>query len=394
MKNNLYVHTYVVYIKPYRDKMTIFSKITSTLKNKGVKEGFVTKPITKQMQQNRKSYLNLARRHYLRSDPIGNEILKSMDRGELTNEETLTDLYQQSQAILSQTTKVEIIKSIVKYALTQAKQSIQSMFSNNEKMKGFMFVLNNFKPENIRVEVKNDELMTIVQRLEYEEQQNTPGSIGNLYFKCAKNIILDLLNLNMENWKSLLDTMNLTPEDITEVHETTMDEQTTVNEQTNIDDEQTTLIDNTLVNYLSPDELYNLNSFNAPVNETPFVEIENDTPFEPLVETTQIENDTPLVAFVEAPFDETPLFNEENELPPLPTFEEDPPKLQTPEFVSDEDEDDEDFDHLFDNQSETKSQSSILNFMDKIFSVEEELPPKPKTIINQNKRTNRTLTFE
>ena len=309
MKNNLYVHTYVVYIKPYRDKMTIFSKITSTLKNKGVKEGFVTKPITKQMQQNRKSYLNLARRHYLRSDPIGNEILKSMDRGELTNEETLTDLYQQSQAILSQTTKVEIIKSIVKYALTQAKQSIQSMFSNNEKMKGFMFVLNNFKPENIRVEVKNDELMTIVQRLEYEEQQNTPGSIGNLYFKCAKNIILDLLNLNMENWKSLLDTMNLTPEDITEVHETTMDEQTTVNEQTNIDDEQTTLIDNTLVNYLSPDELYNLNSFNAPVNETPFVEIENDTPFEPLVETTQIENDTPLVAFVEAPFDETPLFN-------------------------------------------------------------------------------------
>lgn len=148
-----------------------------------------------------KLYRKHALLNYIRKDKVATEYLKTTPPNQL-DEEVLERFYRVHQALNSKLIMIKLGKGIVKQSCLFAKSKFEQKLS----------FLKYITPENINVDVTDEEYLALIQQI---NSSKTQGS--NLYLIVGKNIIIGLLNINLDHFNNALGGETITEEQLREL---------------------------------------------------------------------------------------------------------------------------------------------------------------------------------
>lgn len=141
--------------------------------------------------------VDVYRRHallnFIRKNKIANDYLKYSDVDTMT-EEVLQKFYRVHQQLQSKIIFIKLGKGLVKQSLLFAKSKLES------KIPALKYI----SPDNLVVEVSEDEYIALLSQIKEEQNKET-----NLYFLITKNMIVSLLNIDLVKFNESIEADGL-----------------------------------------------------------------------------------------------------------------------------------------------------------------------------------------
>lgn len=157
--------------------------------------------LTMSLLEDVKVYRKHALLNYVRKDKVAREYLKNTLPNQL-DEDVLERFYRVHQALNSKLIMIKLGKGIVKQSCMFAKSKFEQKLS----------FLKYITPENIAVDVTDEEYIALIQQINSTKSQGS-----NLYLIVGKNIIVGLLNINLDHFNSALGGETITEEQLAEL---------------------------------------------------------------------------------------------------------------------------------------------------------------------------------
>lgn len=144
-------------------------------------------------------YRKFALQSFLSKDPVAKNYLSAIKNETDIDEELLQKFYRVHSSLQSKQMMIKVGKSIVRQGLVFAKTTLIKKLP----------MLKYISPENITLELNEDEYLALIHNI------NTSSSKpANLYYVIAKNMLVEILNVNLMSLSESFQHTNLTSEQL------------------------------------------------------------------------------------------------------------------------------------------------------------------------------------